>query len=63
MQSIIQTVSGYERLKDFGKNFVMTGVVGQTNNGVKKLYTKLIQVVQIWETRAIETLNIFAKKR
>lgn len=29
VQSIIQTVLGYERLKDFGKNFLMTGVDGQ----------------------------------
>lgn len=60
VQSIIQTVLGYERLKDFGKNFLMTGVDGQTNNGVKTFYIKLTHVVKIWETRASESPNISA---
>lgn len=62
-QSLIQIVLGYGCLKDFGKNFLMTGVDGQTKNGVKTLYIKLTHVVKIWETRTLDTPNISAKKR
>lgn len=48
-------------LNDFGKNFLITGVEGQINNGVKTWYIRFIQVVNIWDTRALDTPKISAK--
>lgn len=57
---MMQTVLGYVHLNDFGKNFLIIGVEGQINKGVKTWYIRFIQVVNIWDTRALDTPKISA---
>lgn len=58
---MIQTVLEYVHLNDFGKNFLMTGEEGKINSGEKTWYIRFFQVVNIWDTRALDTPKISAK--
>lgn len=59
---MMQTVLEYVHFKDFGNNFLMTGEEGQINNGERTWYIRFFfQVVNIWDTRALDTPKISAK--